>query len=538
MNRPVLRLILLIIAALSFASVQARADDQLLEEAREAMRKAGLYWGSKVQSYGGYVWEYSTDLTSRRRGESTSTDHPKHVIWVQPPGTPTVGMAFVRAYEATGEQLYLTAATRAAKCLERGQLKSGGWSYSIDFNAKTNRNYYHYLSKTRAKRLKATKNVTTFDDNNTQSATRLVMAVDRHVNQPWLTRARHRALGAFLKAQYKGGKWDGAWPQRYPQKMPKQKRTMADKKAYARLPYGHFPTFNDSTMTDCVKTMVEAYRQYRRPLYLRSVKRCLAFYLRAQLPDPQGAWAQQYDESLRPAWARRFEPPAVSGGESAGNACLMLDMYIEFGDERYLKSAARAVDWYKRSAISGAGRKRRWARFHELGTNKPLYFTRTYQLVYTDGDLPIHYSFKGGYGNRAIRYYEQVKKRGRQYYLDQRKAKKAPKQWAATARRMRRKVKSTIAALDDQGRWVKRHTVGNKKRDALGRWGYVAEDRPRDMLYSRTFCRNMNTLAEYIIAAQGGPKAKLKPKPKKAHTEQKAKPRIHKDASGNPIFVR
>ena len=55
-------------------------------------------------------------------------------IWVQPPGTPAVGLAFVAAYDATGEQQYLDWAKEAAHALVTGQLQSGGWYYSIHFD--------------------------------------------------------------------------------------------------------------------------------------------------------------------------------------------------------------------------------------------------------------------------------------------------------------------------------------------------------------------------------------------------------------------
>ena len=69
--------------------------------------------------------------------------------------------------------------------------------------------------------------------------------------------------------------------------------------------------------------------------------------------------------------------------------------------ERYLDAVGRAVDWYQRSQIAGAEGEGVWARFYELETNVPLYFTRTYELVYTDDDLPVHSSFKGNYGVRS-----------------------------------------------------------------------------------------------------------------------------------------
>ena len=40
------------------------------------------------------------------------------------------------------------------------------------------------------------------------------------------------------------------------------------------------------------------------------------FILAAQMPEPQPAWAQQYDAAMHPAWARKFEPAseAVASG--------------------------------------------------------------------------------------------------------------------------------------------------------------------------------------------------------------------------------
>jgi len=481
---------IIVVAAFSIAR-SAAEDSALLARARASMRKAGEYWAKRVASHGGYVWEYSTALVTRRRGESG--DLPLTTNWVQPPGTPWVGMAFLRAYEATGEKLYLDAAVAAAHCLAWGQLESGGWAYSIEFDLKRNKYRYHHLVEAKVPNVSRLRNTTTFDDNNTQSATRLLMAVDQYVDDPKIDDAVRRALNCFLAAQYKGGPWDGAWPQRYPP---------------PRKGYGRYPTFNDNTMSDCVRTMLAAYRQYEKQEYLDSVKRCLEFYLRSQQPAPQSAWAQQYDENLKPAWARKFEPPAITGGESSGNIKLLIDMYIELGDERYMEAAAKAIDWYKRSRIGGTERRGVWARFYEVGTNRPLYFTREYKLVYTDDDLPIHYSFKGNYGvNSRMRYYEEVKKRGREYYLKLRAHRNTPQEWRARAKRMERKVKAIMQKQDELGRWVKVVTKRDKARDERGRvYWKVDKNTKLHMMYSRDFVKNMKALADYITAAQGGPK--------------------------------
>ena len=94
------------------------------------MRKAATFFRTEVASHGGYVYYYSIDF-KQRWGEGVATADQ---IWVQPPGTPTVGIAYLKAYEATGEKFYLDAATDAAEALIYGQLQSGGWTNSIDFD--------------------------------------------------------------------------------------------------------------------------------------------------------------------------------------------------------------------------------------------------------------------------------------------------------------------------------------------------------------------------------------------------------------------
>lgn len=451
--------------------------------AEAGMRKAGLHWAKEVASHGGYVWEYSTDFVTRRRGESG--DLPLSTVWVQA-GTPMIGEVFLRAHEVIGEALYLDAAVAAARCLAWGQLASGGWTYSIEFNLEKNKQRYHHLPAAEAKGLR---NTTTFDDNNTQNATRFLMNVDQRVDDAEITSAIDRALACFLTAQYKGGAWDGSWPQRYPP--PKRG-------------YGAYPTFNDNTMSDCVKTVLQAYRQYGKDEHLQSVKRCLEFYLRSQQPDPQGAWAQQYDRDLKPAWARRFEPPSITGGESCGNARLLMDMFIEFGDPRYMAAVGRAVDWYRRSRIGGNETRGKWARFYEPGTNKPLYFTKTYKLVYTDDDLPVHYSFQSSYGvDSMIRRYEALKKSGREPHLRARDRGRSKKEWREVMAQLAPKVEEILAAQDDRGRWVRVVPQRNQKRDKEGRLSYVEDkENPLPMIYSRTFARNMRRLADYLEAAR------------------------------------
>ena len=185
-------------AILCTASGEAREEsDELRERAAWALRHAVVFFRTRVSTEGGYVWRYSEDL-SLREGEGTATDT---MIWVQPPGTPSVGMVYLTAYEATGDEYYLEAARDAAYALVSGQLRSGGWDYRIEFEPERRRRCSYRVDPDPRQNAR---NVSTMDDNNTQSATRLLMQVDRALDfkDEKIHEAARFALSAILKVQF------------------------------------------------------------------------------------------------------------------------------------------------------------------------------------------------------------------------------------------------------------------------------------------------------------------------------------------------
>src|SRR5262245_15736742 len=118
---------LLAVIALLAAAVPAAAGP-LREEADRALRRAVEFYRDRVAAHGGYVYRYSADLKLREGEGKTGPD----TVWVEPPGTPAVGMAYLEAYERTGQEYLLDATRAAADCLVRGQLRSGGWAAAIE----------------------------------------------------------------------------------------------------------------------------------------------------------------------------------------------------------------------------------------------------------------------------------------------------------------------------------------------------------------------------------------------------------------------
>ncbi|MFO8014327.1 MAG: hypothetical protein R6X20_13600 [Phycisphaerae bacterium] len=102
-----------LVLALRLATVASAgaAADPTPADARRALLQAVRFFHKEVARHGGYVWRYSADLA---HGQGEGPAGPDR-IWIQPPGTPAVGLAFLDAWAATGEPDCLDAARDAAR---------------------------------------------------------------------------------------------------------------------------------------------------------------------------------------------------------------------------------------------------------------------------------------------------------------------------------------------------------------------------------------------------------------------------------------
>lgn len=438
------------------------------------MQRATQFFLDTVSAQGGYLWKYSPDLEYREgegiAGATTS--------WVQPPGTPTVGLAFLESYQLTGDPLLLRAAQAAGAHLIRGQLISGGWDYRIETDPAARQAYAYRLPPNDPQG----RNTTTLDDDTTQSALRFLMKLDLELeftDEP-LHRTVQSALEALMEAQYP----NGAWPQRFDappdiQQFPVIKAQYPDSwpRLYPRADYRSFYTLNDNTLADMIETMLLAEQIYGQPRYRASAERGGDFLILAQMPEPQPAWAQQYNRQMQPAWARKFEPPAVTGGESQGAIRILLRLYLATGEKRFLAPIPKALDYLQRSELPDG----RLARFYELQSNRPLFFTRQYELTYDDGDLPTHYGFLVSSGVSRLRAeYQRALEQDAPRPRTSVRATRRSRPSAANARQI-------INDLDERGAWI---TPGSL-RDRPD--GYQTSR----IIDSRVFSRNLLTLAAF-----------------------------------------
>jgi PelA/Pel-15E family pectate lyase len=465
----------------------ARADEALDQAAQAAMRKAATYYREKVASHGGYVYYYSADL-SQRWGEGAATPDQ---IFVQPPGTPTVGLAYLAAYKATGDTFYLDAAREAGAALIYGQLESGGWTQTVDFNPRGSKAAQYRSGKGRGK------NNSTLDDGISQSAIQFLARLDQALEfkDQQVHEAVMFALKALLQAQFENGAFPQVWTGPVI-KQPIVKATFPDYdwRTEGRIKeYWTQYTLNDGLAGTVAQTLIVALEVYQDPKYKAALVKLGDFLLLGQLPEPQSAWSQQYSYEMHPIWARKFEPPAVTGGESQDVLETLLKIYRATGDKKYLAPFPTALAYLKKSVLPDG----RLARYYELRTNKPLYMTKDYQLTYSDADVPDHYGWKVDSRLEVIEqdYATAVSggaaassplfPRGRGIGGEREQSHRPSDD----------DIREIIAGLDVQGRWLSTYAGERLVGQPKFKPGFQYLD-------SAVFSRNLQSLSAYISATK------------------------------------
>jgi hypothetical protein len=481
--------------------VAAAADPPTRAEVTDALRRATAYFHGTVAARGGYAWVSSTD-GKLRHGEGNCGPG---TVWVQPPGTPAVGLAFLDAYEATGDEAHLKAAADAARALAKGQLRSGGWGYRIEFDAPGRAEFAYrdgpkggreFAPKTPApggwdvwKRREHKDDMTVLDDDTTPAALRLLLRVDAALKgaDKDVRGAAAYALESVTNAQYP----IGAWSHNYDRFPPGP----ADEKHYPVKPASYPEKWsrtwtkdftgcymlNDRITQNMIATLLLAHRTTGEKKYLDAADRGGRFLLLAQMPDPQPAWCLQYDREMRPVWDRKFEPPAVTGLESQDVLETLLLLHRGTGKKEYLEPVPKAVAYLKKGLLADGT----VARFYELQTSKPLFFTKDYKLTYEADGVPTHYGWAFPSRLGAI---EAEYRRLSALKPGESRERPAAGKPAADA------VRKVLAAQDGRGAWAAPGAV----RDAEGRKVTPADG----VVSSQTFVDHVGTLCRYLNATR------------------------------------
>jgi len=259
----------------------------------------------------------------------------------------------------------------------------------------------------------------TFDNGATTTELRLLARAFRVTKDVRCEAAFLKGLGHVLEAQYP----TGGWPQYHPP--PKS--------------YHRHITFNDGSMSRILELLrdmammqdFEFVPEASRKRCAEAYERGLACILKCQIVvnGVRTVWCAQHDEvTLEARPARTFELASLSGGESAG--ILRLLMNIEQPSMEVRKAVEAGVAWFRAAKVTGlretkvdgekvmvndAAAPTLWARFYEIGSNRPIFAGRDgvkkYSLAEIERERRNGYAWYGTWGDSLLREYARWKAR-------------------------------------------------------------------------------------------------------------------------------
>ena len=386
----------LLAAFLLLIGLAAPASAQSRQEIERTMKRATTFMVEDLSTNGGYVWSYLPDK-SRRWGE---IEAKPSMIWVQPPGTATMGHLYLDAYHATNDEYYYQAAEKVAGALIRGQHRSGGWNYFIDFAGPSSTKHWYETTGKNAWRMEEFHHHAdnaTFDDMGTSESAQFLLRLYLEKQDPKYRPALERAVSFVLDSQYPSGGWPQRWP--YDPNYPA---------------YQSYITFNDDVAAENVKFLTMVYQHLGDTRALDAIHRGMNIYLLTQQGAPQAGWALQYTLDLKPAAARSYEPNALHTATTASNVEQLMDFYRMTGDRRFLARIPEALAWLDSVRLPEPRQGRNFPTFVELGSNRPIYVHRRGSNV-VNGEYYWDYSPEATLGHYSAFRNVDVAKLRRQY---------------------------------------------------------------------------------------------------------------------------
>jgi PelA/Pel-15E family pectate lyase len=322
----------------------------------DAMKRAARFMRERVAHRGGYVWSYAPDF-SRRWGEMEA--YPS-MIWIQPPGTATVGHVYLDCFHATRDEYYYHAAMDVADGLIAAQHPAGGWNYLHDFaGEESTRRWYDTIGQNgwRLEEFHHYYGNATFDDAGTSEASQFLLRLYLERRAQRLRAPLERAIRFVLDSQYA----NGGWPQRYP-------------RVSGEADYIRYITFNDDVAGENMKFLLMVYQTLGDDRVLDAIRRGMEIFLATQQPAPQAGWGlQHHNETLAPIGARSYEPDALTTHTSANNISQLLNFYEWTGDQRFIARVPEALAWLDSLRLADAQVRvpgRHYPTFIEIGTNR------------------------------------------------------------------------------------------------------------------------------------------------------------------------
>lgn len=276
----------------------------------------------------------------------------------------------------------LFSAANNAETILLQQRENGGWPKNYDRSRSVSAGGKKVLWALR------NRNDATFDNGATHTEVRHLSGAFLKTNDPRYPKAAIKGIEFMLEAQYASG----GWPQRFPNPSG----------------YSAHVTFNDGAMIGVISTLRDISRDKDaysfvnaelRKRCLEAVERGIPCILKCQIVvnDRKTAWCAQHDEkTLAPRKARAYELPSISGAESVGVIRFLME--VDDPSPEIIAAVQSAVRWFDEAKLTGIREIRKeaketpkgwdkvvvedssapplWARFYEIGTNRPIFCSR------------------------------------------------------------------------------------------------------------------------------------------------------------------
>ena len=272
---------------------------------------------------------------------------PAQMIWVQPPGTATMGHFFLDAFHATGDDII----TRRRGRRRRPDPRPA---------PQRRLELFHRLRRRRPRRGDGMRRSAATPGGWRNSS---IMPTMRRSTMParrrrcssccaciWSGARRDiappldRAIGFVLASQYPNGGWPQRWPHdpHYPA-------------------YAVYITFNDDVAAENIRFLLMVYRSLGEARVRHAIMRAMDVFLATQQPPPQPGWGLQYTLDLQPAGARSYEPRALVTHTTRRQYPPADELLPADRRQRFLARIPEALDWLESlrlPARSGAARPR------------------------------------------------------------------------------------------------------------------------------------------------------------------------------------
>ena len=348
-----------------------RQNDALLSPARIAALPA-----AERQAWERYL-EASRRSAARDR-EVMAADLRAAGLEKAPPAPRANGFTLTSAM--TPEWFKTDEAKRIADAIVSFQTPTGGWSKRVELT-RPRRPGESWASEGNWSW------VGTFDNSATTEQMRFLSRAHAARRDARYRAAYLKGLEYVFQAQFPSG----CWPQVYP----------------LVGSYHDAATFNDDAIVNVLRVLQEAtgaeaalVPEATKARARASMQRGVDCIVRAQVvvDGRPTVWGQQHDPlTLAPVKARAYEHASLAGRESAGIVNFL--MTLEPVEPPAATAVRAAVQWFRDTALYGyeyevkggltakPGAGPLWARFYEIGTNRPLFSNRDGVVRYRFDEL-------------------------------------------------------------------------------------------------------------------------------------------------------